>query len=218
MRSLAYATGGVRQKQPSPRSLGGGGVSCRGYPSGATGQPGTAVEMRAPVKYSPRGRCRVDRVRSTAPVAAPTGSLLLGQGRPGGGDAADSRARRIGPICGGSYRRKQVTMSRSGILDALRNEEQSLRRQLVAHSTCDRGDRRQRPAGRPARQEEGRQGGRQTEACDDRGAAQGGRRADARLLGLPASGQGAGREGAGVTLRGPAVPGPGIRARLDDER
>ena len=28
-----------------------------------------------------RGRCRVDRVRSTAPVAAPTGSLLLGQGR-----------------------------------------------------------------------------------------------------------------------------------------
>ena len=52
MRSLAYATGGVRQKRSSPRSLGGGEVSCRGYPSGATGQPGTAVEMRAPVKYS----------------------------------------------------------------------------------------------------------------------------------------------------------------------
>ena len=37
-----------------------------------------------------------------------------------------------GAICGGSHRRKQVTMSKSGILDALRNEEQSLRRQLVA--------------------------------------------------------------------------------------
>ena len=46
-----YAAGRVRRKRPSPRSLGGGGVSCRGYPSGATGQPGTAVEMRAPVKY-----------------------------------------------------------------------------------------------------------------------------------------------------------------------
>ena len=52
-----------------------------------------------------------------------------------------------------------------------------------------------------ARQEEGGQGGRQAEAHHERGAAQGGRRADAQVLGIPPGGQGAGAGGAGVTAR-----------------
>ena len=53
-------------------------------------------------------------------------------------------------------------MSKSGILDALRNEERSLKSQLVAHTARDRGDRGRRAAGRRARQEEGDQGGRES--------------------------------------------------------
>ena len=50
-------------------------------------------------------------------------------------------------------------MSKSKILDALRNEERSLRSPLVAIQR-HRGDRGQRAAGCWARQEEGGQGGR----------------------------------------------------------
>ena len=48
-------------------------------------------------------------------------------------------------------------MSRSGILDALRNEEQSLRRQLVAIQRAIEAIEGNAPQGAPARQEEGRQ-------------------------------------------------------------
>ena len=114
-------------------------------------------------------------------------------------------------------------MSRSGILDALRNEEQSLRRQLVAIQRAIEEIEGKAPQGaRPGRKKAAK-GGRQTEACDDGGAAQGGRRADAQLLGLPASGQGAGRERRrrDVTWAGcswPRGPEPGSTTSGDADR
>ena len=68
-------------------------------------------------------------------------------------------------------------------------------------------------AGRRPRHEAGAQGGREAEACDDGGTAQGGRRADAELLGLAASGQGAGGNAEEVTQRalaGSGVGGPSL--------
>ena len=90
-------------------------------------------------------------------------------------------------------------MSKNGILEALRHEEQSLRSQLVAVQRAIEAIRRDCAAARWARQAEGRQGGRQAEACHDGGAAQGGRRADAEVLGLAAGHQGRGRQDGGMT-------------------
>ena len=75
-------------------------------------------------------------------------------------------------------------MSKSGILDALSTERGAIAQEPAhCHSACNRGDRRECAAGRRTRQEAGAQGGREAEAFDDGGAAQGGRRADAELLG-----------------------------------
>ena len=101
-----------------------------------------------------RGRCRVDRVRRTAPVAAPTGSLLLGQGRRGWRCRRFARAthrpdlwRIVSKEAGHDVEKWNPgrVMERGTVVEA----------PARCHSTCDRGDRRQRPAGRPARQEEG---------------------------------------------------------------
>ena len=110
--------------------------------------------------------------------------------------ACDASAR----FCGGSYRRKQVTMSRSGILDALRNEEQSLRSQLVAIQRAIEAIEGSAPpvVGR-GRKKAAKKVARRKRAMTEE---QGGRRADAQLLGLPASGQGAGRKDTGVTYVG----------------
>ena len=102
-------------------------------------------------------------------------------------------------------------MSQSGILDALGNEERSLKSQLVAIQRAIEANRGKRPAGRRARQEEGGQGGRQAEARDERRAAQGRRRADAQVLGIPAGSQGAGGRGAGVRRRARLADSLGVR-------
>ena len=97
-------------------------------------------------------------------------------------------------------------MSTRGILAALRNEERSLKSQLVAIQRAIEAIEGNVRPGRRAREEEGGQGSRQAEAHDERGAAQGGRRADAQVLGIPARSQGAGGSGAGVTRRARAAP------------
>ena len=83
-----------------------------------------AAEMRAAVDYTRAGRRRGDRIRRAGSVAAPSVWAAAG-----GGCSRISAA--------GAKRRQlaleeQVTMSSSGILDALCNEERSLKSQLVA--------------------------------------------------------------------------------------
>ena len=100
----------------------------------------------------------------------------------------------------GTHPQEQVAMSKSGILDALRNEERSLRSQLVAIQRAIEAIEGSVPQAAGRGRDEGGQGGRQAQAHDERGAAQGRRRADAQVLGIAPRGQGAGASGAGVTL------------------
>ena len=72
-------------------------------------------------------------------------------------------------------------MSSSGILDALRNEERSLKSQLVAIQAIEGAGA---PTARRGRKKGGQDGG-EAQAHDDPGAAPGGRRADAQVLGRP---------------------------------
>ena len=121
VRSVWFARGRGRQGCAGPAGWG------AGLPGGDDWPACNAVEMRAVVRVPSRGRrCRY-RVRHTAPVAnRPVERCRQEEGRRYRRSDGPARA------CGGSHSRKQVTMSKSGILDTLRNEERSLRNQLVA--------------------------------------------------------------------------------------
>ena len=81
---------------------------------------------------------------------------------------------RIGDRRGGAaggFQGRGMTMSKSGILDALKNEEKSLRTQIVAIQRAIEANRRGGCPSRRVGQEEGAQGCRQAEADDDGGTA-----------------------------------------------
>ena len=84
------------------------------------------------------------------PTNAPATTNRFSSWDGGGGDAAGSRVRRIGPILW------RIVSKEAGHDVEKWNPGRTTERGTVVeeparrHSTCDRGDRRQRPAGRPA--------------------------------------------------------------------
>ena len=93
---------------------------------------------------------------------------------------------------GGSHRRKQVTSVDTWNPGGVAQRGALAQEPARCHTARHRRYRGKRRAGRRTRHEEGGQGCCQAKAHDDRGAAQGGRRADAQVLGVPPRGQGAG--------------------------
>lgn len=88
----------------------------------------------------------------------------------------------------------------SGILDALRNEERSLKSQLVAiQRAIEAIEGSAGPVVRRGRRKAVKAAG-EAQAHDDRGAAPRGGRADAEVLGLAPGGKSRGEPTAGVTL------------------
>ena len=92
-------------------------------------------------------------------------------------------------------------MSRSGILEALRSEERSLRSQLVAIQRAIEAIEGNAPPTAGRGRKKAAKAVRRPKPRDERRAAQSRRRADAQVLGIAPGGQGAGGSGKGVTRR-----------------
>ena len=102
-------------------------------------------------------------------------------------------------------------MSKSGILDALRNEARSLKSQLVAvQRAIEAIEGNAEPVAARGSRKSARAVTRR-KRTNDRGAAPGRCRADAQVLGLAPRGEGAERKAGGVTMPPPTAPPPALR-------